>query len=895
MKIRRKGAGIGFTAVLLSALVATVAAPAVFASTAVTSAGTVPRGGTSTGTASFTFTENTANCFTNVAQPAALVVTILDAANNPTVTFVGPPVVSGPGTVGATATVAGNVLTIAFAGASPVNVEQITVSGLKISATATAATGAIKATLTGSEAACVLPGSTTATATLVTPIAGAGAQAAVSYNVTSVCNLRNTGSGATPAGNVSFSDVADPRSISAVSGGATSTGTQTGNFAAGTIGHPSGVTLTQTVDNCSGAIGSPGTIGNALQQTVLDLPTPVLVGENSQPVARTRVAEYPLGDEITLGGTITFTITTAGVTFSGAPTANPTGDISLGALLPTSPPAAAQGLGTSVACSLSVDRKSCSVTVTSNQGTAGVAGAPFTAGPPNHYCPAVSSVCGDVTLQNITVDADGTAVPGSKVIITATTSAPLAVVSNVVGFVGRVIFTTAAQPVVFIGKNDQKTGTITLTEQATGFFTAGPGATNFFAICYTTGETFTREPWAVVQSGTDLTLTSGLVGVTQAKGTLIVISGNACAYWQVFHASTTAPATIKIVGSADGTTPLDASVADNGPRINVPSNLSPGSSQAALLVGPSTSTLIAFQFLSNAIRAFQADQTVTVTAASQPRCLPGATDCLAGNLVVTERANGSLKSGMIITVNVLPRATTQRNDVLLQTTSTNQTPIATANTAQSGLLVTPVGVTCTPSAILGIVVCNFAVTVTQQSFGPALGTITFSNIHYVVAADAINGPVNVDVTGIPLPGPGHGQIFDVVVSNAIIGAAPVVITTKTSAASAIGKTNNSILFTVGTKVIHVVSTSNNIATIRIQVAPALVGKSVAIEVASKNSAGVWSAFTKLTTRVIGGDGFAYYYASTKTAKWLSFRGFFAGDTTHSSSRSQTVQIHWVSP
>jgi hypothetical protein len=471
--------------------------------------------------------------------------------------------------------------------------------------------------------------------------------------------------------------------------------------------------------------------------------------------------------------------------------------------------------------------------------------------------------------------------------LTVTTTAPLIVTSSTIATVGRVIIASAAQPVVFIGQNNQASGTIKLTESGPGFFSAGPGPTNFIVLCYFTGETFTTAPWAVVTVG-DLKLLSGLTGATQVKGTLINITGNACAYWQVFSASTVA-STIEIRGSADGSTPLGPGD-NNGPRLNVAAGLAPGSSQAALFVGPAIPTTpTGFQLFSNAIRAFQ--NSVTVTASSQPRCLPGATDCLAGNIVITETQNGQLKPGMVITVNILPRATTQRNDVLLQTTSTNQTPIATANTGASGLLVTPVGVTCTPSAILGIVVCNFAVTVTQQSFGPTLGTITFSNIHYVVAADAVNGPVNVDVTGIT--GVGGGQVFDSVVSNAIIGAAPVVITTKTSAASAVGKTNNSVLFTVGTKVITVNPSSNNIATIRIQVAPALIGKSVQIEVAHKTGS-TWSAFTKITSRVIGSDGYAYYYASTKSAQWLSFRGAFPGDATHGSSRSQTVQVHWVS-
>jgi len=372
---------------------------------------------------------------------------------------------------------------------------------------------------------------------------------------------------------------------------------------------------------------------------------------------------------------------------------------------------------------------------------------------------------------------------------------------------------------------------------------------------------------------------------------LINISGNACAYWNIFAISTAA-ATVEIRGSADGVTPL-ASGANNGPRINVPSALTPGSSQAALFVGPGLPLVpapLGAILLSNAIRAFQ--NSVTVTASSQPRCLPGATDCLAGNIVVTETQNAQLRVGTIITVNILPRATTQRMDVLLQATATNQTPIATANTSESGLLVTPVGVTCTPSAIFGIVVCNFAVTVTQQSFGPAKGTITFSNIHYVVSADAVNGPVNVNVTGVPTPA-GNGQTFDSVVSNAIIGAAPVLILTKTSATSAVGKTVNPASFSVGTKIINVVATSNNIASIRCRVDPILIGKSVQVEQATKNAAGVWSAFTKITTRAVGGDGYAYFYASTHVAQWLSFRCFFPGDATHTSSRSLTVQVHWI--
>ena len=49
--------------------------------------------------------------------------------------------------------------------------------------------------------------------------------------------------------------------------------------------------------------------------------------------------------------------------------------------------------------------------------------------------------------------------------------------------------------------------------------------------------------------------------------------------------------------------------------------------------------------VSNAIRAFK--NSVTVTAVSVPNCERGATDCLLGNVVITETQNGQLKAGQI--------------------------------------------------------------------------------------------------------------------------------------------------------------------------------------------------------------------------------------------------------
>ena len=84
---RTKAASLAVAAALLAPLVATFGAPTAFASTSVTSAGTVLPGGTSGGTASFTFTENSANAFPT--SGGNLVVGITDYAGGSTVHFVG--------------------------------------------------------------------------------------------------------------------------------------------------------------------------------------------------------------------------------------------------------------------------------------------------------------------------------------------------------------------------------------------------------------------------------------------------------------------------------------------------------------------------------------------------------------------------------------------------------------------------------------------------------------------------------------------------------------------------------------------------------------------------------------------------------------------------------------
>jgi hypothetical protein len=289
-----------------------------------------------------------------------------------------------------------------------------------------------------------------------------------------------------------------------------------------------------------------------------------------------------------------------------------------------------------------------------------------------------------------------------------------------------------------------------------------------------------------------------------------------------------------------------------------------------------------------------------VSVVGTPPFMDLGSDPLAANITINESLNGQLKAGDVIVVQILPRSTRLRSDVLMNTGSTNQLPIVTTNST-SGLLTGPVFfpgapiVNCQP-AVPAVSVCAFAFTITQQAFGPALGTITISNMDYIVAPDAALGPVQVNVFSVPAGnvGVGGGVLFNQVVTNAIVGTAPLPpALTHTSTSSAITKTTNPAAFSVGTKVIHLVSTSNNIATIRLKLDPSLAGQLVTFEWSKKSSSGTWSAFTQAAIRRVDGQGYAYFYVSAHSPVWLSFRGRFAGNAQWAASVSQTVQVRWL--
>ena len=253
----RRAASFGLAATLLATFSAAIAAVPALASTSVTSAGSMLPGSTSAGTAAFTLTENSINGF----PPAGgtLIVTISDSAGAPTVHFSGAPILSAPGSLRATVALgsAGTSFIVTTGGADNYNVEQITVSGLRISADVGAATGPIKAAMSGSLVAGVLSLTETASGILQTSV-GSGPTAGVVVNVSSPCGFAPTGG--LNVG-VRFSDTVDPRAITLAT--PLAAGQQTLTIDVGVSMHVAGTMITQTVADCLGTIlGSPGTVGS---------------------------------------------------------------------------------------------------------------------------------------------------------------------------------------------------------------------------------------------------------------------------------------------------------------------------------------------------------------------------------------------------------------------------------------------------------------------------------------------------------------------------------------------------------------------------------------------------------------------------------------------------------
>jgi hypothetical protein len=478
-----------------------------------------------------------------------------------------------------------------------------------------------------------------------------------------------------------------------------------------------------------------------------------------------------------------------------------------------------------------------------------------------------------------------------------------------IGTINNTVDATAqAIPSVIIGANDQATGTVVIREAGAGFLGAS-FVTNVLRVCYVsqTGkpEVFTRAPWLVVTAGdlklranSDPTIPSGAAAAgTGVKG-YIGAGGTSCAQWIVSNASTAA-STLEIRGTASDGTMLPAGP-NNGPKVNVDPQQKPGPVTLSLWqlpldqfsLGSIPASLTAFDLVQNAVRVYGAN--VTVAAVSQPEIRKGKLNQPAGDVTITESATFQLGNyswwlggvQQAIWFQIVPN---NQRDVLpsVYFNTDRVVPVVSTNSAESGLI-----------ARFGSWYNNttFSVVTEQRAFVPVVGSwvpgkITVSGLQYSATNDAALGPVQLQVcsTGnmyvsspsdfAVCPGVQVG-LFKVAAENPAnfnqtVTNAKVVEDSAILGAIAPGVAGpGSNKWTFNTVIVK----KNTYITLRLQaVKGAVVGDRVEIW----GRAGKTGTWKKLTTRLVGANGYIFYFK--KISGYTEFQAYFAGSDTAAAS------------
>jgi uncharacterized protein YigE (DUF2233 family) len=126
---------------------------------------------------------------------------------------------------------------------------------------------------------------------------------------------------------------------------------------------------------------------------------------------------------------------------------------------------------------------------------------------------------------------------------------------------------------------------------------------------------------------------------------------------------------------------------------------------------------------------------------------------------------------------------------------------------------------------------------------------------------------------------GFSAQVSIPVAPAIDIGPPVVV--SGTAASALGITTSGP-FSTATKL----PARGKYITVKMSFGTSAAGVAVGIWGASKNSTGVWSAFTAKTTRIADPSGSVYYYFRSNSTAWLSFQGRVGA------VKANAVQAHW---
>jgi hypothetical protein len=774
-----------------------------------------------------------------------------------TVNWVGTPVVSAPDSLGATASIANNVLTIHVAASDIAHVETISITGLKVKASSDATLGAVQATLGGDAAVynAFIGGTTTANGHLAQAY-GIGTTAFSVALDTGSCPFDNTGASTVTVGGTAITWATIAAGV--LAGQWDFTTTLANAFA---TNHLANEVVTQTgVPACNTLVlGAPATVVKAAKVSYSGTPT-VYPGESNGSAGDIWVSESGFGNSTTMslaggflakGTVITYTIATDGVVFSGTPSVsnfvytNASNSTAADATLVLSGPI------------LAADRKSVTVTVTT-----------------------ASTLAARVVLGNVRYDVASTVAGGTYVDVNATLSGGLLTTGNPAenAIVFRGITASAPTPTVYIGENNQATGLVTLTEAAAGFFQSGLGNNNIISVCTNNVDySFTFPPYLKVTAG-DLRLRDGSVASTTniVAGTL----NGTCYDWTVWTASTVASTVV-----------IGNSTFASGPIINVQTDQAPG--LVVLTVHSGNGGNFDDAVIANvgfAVAAFR--NQVAVTALAQP-LIPAGAMSKAGAIQIAETGIGQLKAGERICFEVLPRSS---NDFIQDTFLMNGSWLHTAAmpivTATGGLVVGSVSMSpyrcngrqdgnTAPITFSGTNGISFSFDVIQQSTA-GTGKMVVDNINLITTADAPNGPVLFNVFGY---GQSNTDIdLQATVSNAKIGAK---VRLSIGAVSALGNNPTSGYSTKTPKV----QAAGKYITWKFTGGTALAGQRVNILVAKRIN-GAWGGPSYLKSVWADANGIVTFTWKAAAGTVLNVRAQWPGNTNYAVSTSKALGAHW---
>ncbi len=685
MNLMKKAVSAVTSAALLASLLATAVAPAAFGASTSSGGGTIYPDSAASAAGSITFAEDAVDQFGN----GSFTVAVTDSAGGANINFAtstAPTVTRNAGVGSASAGFVGNTLVVNVSGTDDTKIDSWTISGLKVSAQADAAFGAVLFpvtadtvglaeslyTVTGVTDSAIVAGATLSfDYVLDAPAVGAD------FQVTGTVCTNTDGNLEAGKVTVAASGVALEETFSAV---ATTGGGVITKATVLVAGKPIGTAVSQAV--CVTQFPSFATVGDAVEVYNHDATSTFQAGVNNQDDGDVHTG---LGffDELLLSGdSVTWTIATAGVTFSPNSCVVDCMDSNIGLGTPT----------------LGADRKSITVKITED-----AMSNDWIDFYPN-YDVALGVANGTVVDLGVTVSRAGVVVLGSPVTIA------------VVGFVTA---GSTAAPTVYIGQNDQSTGMVTLKESAAGSISDGSN----LEVCLQTDESWAvgRYFWAVVTSG-DLKFNVAGLPASQAKMT---IDGD-CLDVLPYTASGTA-STIEI---RDGTSTAPAASAPTaGPKVNVPNWMVPGQVYVRVYNGGQIADNIVI-----AVRAYTG--TPTASTSGQLPVLRGILNQATGSVTFTEGAPNQFGSSYWLDLCLVYPSVSDNGAFIWSNPVGVNAPVVTTNSTVSGLIAT------FDASESGDECLSLFVTDTGLS---GLGTITVSNLKLDVKVDAPLGPLFVRI------------------------------------------------------------------------------------------------------------------------------------------------------